>query len=161
STEVYEAGAFRLVGALHLQRRQAAAALLGSGTLLVAGGLDGTDKVSDTAETFDPMTEAWTAVPPMSDKRGGHFLATLPVTGSGRVVAGIPTTTVADLAACEIYTEPTRKWAATGSLSESRYAFGAASLSDGGVLVASGYSATLAACTKNAELYDPNKRTWS
>lgn len=161
STEVYEAGAFRLVGALHLQRRQAGLTLLGSGELLIAGGIDGTEKITDTAETFDPMTEAWTTAPPMNDQRIGHYLTTLANNGSGLVVAGITTMTVADLASSEIYTPSTRKWAATASLSESRYAFGGATLSDGRVLVASGYSATKAACTAGAEVYDPGARTWS
>jgi hypothetical protein len=161
STEVYEAGAFRLVGALHTQRRQAALTLLGSGELLVAGGIDGTEKVTDSAETFDPVMEGWTAAPPMSNKRLGLYLATLANNGSGLAVAGISTMTVADLATCEIYTAPTRKWAATGLLSEARYAFGGATLSDGRVLVSSGYSATKAMCTEGAELYDPNARTWS
>jgi hypothetical protein len=161
STEAYETGAFKRVGDLHLQRRQAAMTLLGSGELLIAGGIDGTDKVTDSAETFDPKMVAWTLAPAMSSKRVGHYLTTLANNGSGLAVAGITTLTVADLASSEIYAASTRKWAATALLSEARYAFGGATLSDGRVLVASGYSATKAACTEGAEIYDPNARTWS
>jgi MYXO-CTERM domain-containing protein len=160
SAEVYDGGKFHTVDALQGQRTLPQATLLGNGAALLAGGLDATNTVVAAAETFDATSEKWTPVSPMTHKRIGHYLTTLP-TGSALAVAGISTTTLADLADAEIYTPVTNKWAATGSLAETRYDFGGTTLPDGRVLVAGGYEIVKSGPTAGAELYDPNKLSWS
>jgi hypothetical protein len=63
----------------------AAAALLPGGKVLVAGGKSGTaaDAALNTAELWDPATQKWTALPPMTHKR--HCTSTACVLPSGRV----------------------------------------------------------------------------
>jgi MYXO-CTERM domain-containing protein len=55
----------------------------------------------------------------------------------------------------------TNKWAATGSLGETRYDFGGATLPDGNVLVAGGYEIVKSGPTAGAELYDSKKLSWA
>jgi hypothetical protein len=61
-----------------------AAAVLPDGKVLVAGGLstDCTDTALNTAELWDPATQVWTALPPMTHKRYTSAACVLP---SGRV----------------------------------------------------------------------------
>jgi hypothetical protein len=161
STELYESGKFRVVGALHTARSQAAATLLSSGQVLIAGGINGAGEVTDSTELFDPTMEMWTPAPSMNDKRIGHYLTTLSNTGSGLAVAGITTTTVADLVDCEFFTASLNKWTTTAALAEPRSFFGAATLTDGSVLVSGGYDASRAATTDGVEIFDASKQTWS
>ena len=161
STEVYVAGKFHAAGPLHAPRTQAAATLLDTGVALIAGGLDGSGAVVDTAEQFDASTEAWTSISSMPHKRVGYFLTTLQMSRGPMAVAGITTATFGDLADADVYVPTASKWVATGLLSEPRYNFGGAQLADGRVLVASGYQVTKGGCIPGAELYDPNKSAWS
>jgi hypothetical protein len=161
STEVYDGGKFHTAGPLHGLRMQAAATLLDTGEPLIAGGIDATNLVLDTTEVFDTTAETWTPVMPMLHKRIGHYLGTLPMPNGALVVAGITTTTLADLANCELFESSDRKWISTGSLAETRFGFGGALLTDGRALVAGGYEIVKSGCTAGAELYDPQKHTWS
>ena len=62
-------------------------------------------KVTDTTELFDTTAETWTVAPLMSHPRTGHYMTTL-ANGGALVVAGITTTTLADLVACGTEREP-------------------------------------------------------
>lgn len=160
SAEVYDGGKFHTVDALQAPRTRALGTLLGTGTALVAGGLDATNTVVAMVETFDATSEKWTPVSPMTHKRMGFYLTTLP-NGSALAIAGISTTTLADLADTEMYTAVTNKWTSAGSLSETRYDFGGTTLPDGNVLVAGGYEIVKSGPTAGAELYDSKKFMWS
>ena len=73
---------------LSVARHALAAALLPDGKVLVAGGTTGVPPydtcwtVTDSAELWDPATQAWTALPPMAHARYGPVACVLP---SGRV----------------------------------------------------------------------------
>ena len=160
STELYDGGTFKKVDPQRNVRAQAAGTLIGNGSALVAGGVDGTGIVLTTTELFDPSTAKWTLAGSMTTKRIGHYVTTL-TDGSALAVAGISTTTLADLNDAELFIPSTNKWSKTGSLTETRYDFGGATLTDGRVLVAGGHQASLGAPTAGAEIYDPKKGTWS
>jgi hypothetical protein len=81
SAEVYDAatGVFTPAGAMVTPRMGFTATALGNGKILVAGGLDNSGDVLDSAEIFDPATRKFVAVNnPMSDRRIFHTATMLP-----------------------------------------------------------------------------------
>jgi hypothetical protein len=72
--------------AMSTARSQHAGEKLELGNILVAGGFDGTNRLS-TAETFDPSTSTWTAAPSMAIARTQFTMTTLD-TGDVLVVGG-------------------------------------------------------------------------
>jgi hypothetical protein len=67
-------------------RHDAAVALMADGTVLVAGGNDGTSTL-DSVERYDPATGAWVAMPPLLQKREGARMVRLP-SGDALIVGG-------------------------------------------------------------------------
>lgn len=67
-------------------RHEAAATLMSDGTVLVAGGHDGTATL-DSVERFDPATGSWSPATPLLQKREGAHMVLLP-TGDALVVGG-------------------------------------------------------------------------
>lgn len=126
------------------------ATLLPDGTVLVVGG--GPDPQPDSAELYDPGTEAWIATGAMTAGRGGHT-ATLLLDGRVLVAGGYgPNDAV--LASADVYDPSTRSWTATPNMIDARFGHSATLLPDGRVLVAGGADRT-------AELYDPRSGTWT
>ncbi len=148
-------------------RQGAAAALLTSGKVLVAGGTGGTGSTMlSSAEVYDPVANTWTAVSnTMTDPRGdGPGAATL---RDGRVLVMGGTTTRTPFAVssvtADLYNPATNAFSAAGSMRESRTSFAYAPLADGRVLVAGGLVASVdgsKTMTTDAEVYDPGSNTW-
>lgn len=65
-------------------RPNAVAVRLGDGRVLVAGG---SDEVSSSADLYDPVTDSWSALPPMPEGRG-ESAAVLLADGSVLIVGG-------------------------------------------------------------------------
>ncbi len=142
---------------MNVAREGATATRLPDGTVLVAGGLDGTGKPTATAEVYDPATNRWTAVGSMAAARWGHTATLLP---NGKVlVAGGEDAGSFSLASAELYDPATRNWSAAASMATARTAEPATLLGNGKVLVVAGRgnSGILA----SAEVYDPGTNTWS
>lgn len=104
STEVYDPndGAFHSAASMTDPRWDAAAVLLQDGRVLVSGGVienleDGSPVLSDRAELYDPVTDAFAATGSMHSARRSHHLTLLEdgrvlVTGGGPLEVYDPTT---------------------------------------------------------------------
>ena len=160
SAEIYDPSAavgarVHAVGTMTKARAYHAATLLPSGDVLVTGGCTTLaaisvactpDGMSNAAELFDPTTEKFTALPPMTAARFNHGAVVLP-NGKVLIVGGGD-------ASAEIYDPLTKTFKATQPASSPRDGRTAHLLANGRVFVAGG--ATLA-----PDLFDPVTETWS
>lgn len=162
--------------------------LLNDGRVLVSGGvadwqntaaafIAALNTAQDTAEVFDPVTNAWTTLPDMASKRLGHSQTKL-ADGRVLVVAGIrggyggamgslgtPAQIAQYTSSCEVFEPATNTWLATGSLTHSvqpppfgfsyvgRAFHGASLLPSGDVLVTGGFVATQPTSVSNDETF--------
>ena len=134
------------------------ATLLPNGSVLAAGGSPDGVTTQATAETYDPVTELWTAAVPMNDSRSEHTATLLP-NGKVLVVGGVRLDGgVAFLAGAELYDGV--QWTSTASLNTPRFEHTAVLLSDGKVLVAGGANPGNVV-SGSGEIYDPDLQTWS
>ncbi len=132
------------------------ATLLPDGTVLVAGGWDGSGEGGApvgpphfaSAELYDPDTGTWTATGGMDRGRAKHA-AVLLTDGSVLVSGG------GALAAAEIFDPGKGDWTAVGSMVRSRQSHTATLLRDGTVLVTSPDRVAF------AELFDPAGASWT
>jgi N-acetylneuraminic acid mutarotase len=146
---------FAPTGEPHTKRfSEHTATRLQDGTVLVAGGWDGTfgrspSRLKATAEIFNPATNEWTAVANMSRTRNGHT-ATLLASGKVLVVGGPD---------AELFDPATGKWVSAGTLAQPRGRHTATRLEDGRVAVVGGFIAE-GKVTASVELYDPEAGKW-
>jgi N-acetylneuraminic acid mutarotase len=136
------------------------AALLTGGRVLVAGGYSSSGNTApslNVAFEYDPATEQWSALAPLSTARAEHTMVALP---DGRVLAmGGVDENYTVLRTAEIYDPAANTWTVTGSLPVAIFWPAAGVLADGRVLVAGGStdlygSGTTARC----EIYTPPPR---
>lgn len=152
---------FNETGSASVGRAGHVGLLLGSGQVLVAGGISGPTRLA-SAELFDRASGTWSLAPNMSFPRHGHAGVTLN-DGRALVVGGVSANTCADPPtgnSAELFDPATGVWSATGSMSVGRSAPAAVVLSDGRVLVAGGGNRCGAIYT-SAEIYDPATGLWS
>lgn len=121
--------------------------LIGDGTVLVAGGQNGTGVLA-SAQLYDPAATTWLDLPPMNTSRTGH---TATVLGNGDVlIAG-----GFGIAFAERFSVSTRTWSPAAPMGEARSGHTATLLTDGRILVAgSCYSASV-------EIFDPVVNVWT
>ncbi|MFI7121770.1 Kelch repeat-containing protein [Amycolatopsis sp. NPDC049868] len=176
SAEIYDPGPGKWspVASMHEPRYSHSATLLPDGKVLVAGGCavrsPRSHRALRSAEIYDPATDQWTVIDPMTDTRFGH--PALRIKGDKvLMVGGIVTagqSQYAPLAYCELFDPVTRKWTPTGSLASPRKGHQATELSDGTVLVTGGdipdvmnewqvYPYSQWSC----ERYNPDTGTWA
>ena len=162
---LYEGGAFRaLAQAMETPRRRHTETALLDGRVLLAGGLPvrGSEvRATDRAELFDPATETFQALDPMTASRTGHT-ATRLLDGRVLIVGGLDSTCQASCpqrcwSSAEIFDPRTRTFASTGSMAIARAGHAATLLPDGRVLVAGGFSPDLQGTdlATSVEIYDP------
>ena len=137
----------------------AEAVRLGSGTVLVAGGVDATGAVVADTARYDPIAATWTLEPqPLTTARHRHT-ATKLRDGKAVVVGGLGTDG-APLASVEVYDPTAGTWITpAGVLGTARSGHSATAV-DGRLLVAGGTSARGAALA-SIELLDPKSLTWT
>ncbi len=128
-----------------------------NGKVMVAGGnqvLNGVTTASKTAEIYDPSTNVWTMVAPMSINR---ILPTATLLSGGRVLVagGTDSGAVNVNDSVEIYEPRTNTWTLACSLRGPRYAHNATLLADGARILISGGRVSAATATTSAELYTP------
>jgi hypothetical protein len=159
--EVYDpsTGKWTATGDLITGRAQGGtAALLGDGTVIVAGGDPGGLGPGDpgiaSAELFDSSRGTWSATASMSTPRV-ESASTLLADGRVLVIGGFSGVGApyALLASAELFDPNTRSWIGAGNMSIARFDFTATLLANGKVLVAGGVLDD--DVTSSAELYDP------
>lgn len=143
------------VGPMRVARVSHAAARLGDGRVLVAGGWTGAATTA-SAEAFDPRTQRFTALADMGAARMDATLTPL-ADGTALIVGGAEATN-RPLAGAELFEQG--RFTAVGALREARAHHAAARLADGRVLVMGGLVARGRA-TASAEIYDPRTRRFS
>jgi hypothetical protein len=143
---------------LGVPRENAAAATLGDGRILVAGGNNMTGFLK-SAEVFNPQTNSFSPVADMGSVRTNAVAAPLP--GGRALVAGGRDDDPIH-ASAEIFDPSTNTFssAGIGSMGTERVGAVAAALPDGRVLIAGGASATSPALA-SAEVFDPKTNTFS
>lgn len=138
---------------------RAAAAPVGNGDALVAGGMtSGAGAVSGAAARFDAASGKWTTLADMPTPAAD---AAVVVLSDGRVlVAGGRLGSGAATGATRLFDPAHDSWTTAGALPAATYAAAAAQLGTGPVLLAGGMT-TATHATRAAALFDPSKGTWS
>lgn len=150
------AGSWSDAHAMNVARLYHTATLLRDGTVLVAGGWDGSG-VTASAEIYNPIDGSWTPTSPMPSARYDHAAALLP---DGRVlVAGGSYQGNAALASAEIYNPISKTWSSTEPMTVGRYTYALTTLPNGAVL-ATGGACDSGCFPTAAELYDAGAGTW-
>ena len=158
-------------GLMNTARTATAVAVLLDGRVLVAGGLymDRTSeepaRALDSAELWDPRTEAWSRVGKLGQNRSGASAVTLAdgrvlIVGGSTRLGGEPS----PLASAEVYDPKSDRWSAAGTLATPRSGFVLVALPDGGALVAGGFADIPDAPFRRlstVERFDPVSNTWS
>ena len=131
-----------------------AAALLADGRIFVSGGFSVPAFLipESSAEIYEPASNAWTTLKPMSVPRARHSATVLP-DGRVLVVGGYDMVGVDEIsphASCEIFDPATGAWTKGPDMSESRF-FHRAALVGSKVVVIGG---------TNVEVFDPAASAW-
>ena len=167
TAELYDpvSGTWSATGSMLKPRAGFAPVVLLDGRVLVGDVLDGSNGEPDVygSELYDPATGTWSATGDQFGY-GGESAVLLP---DGKVFATV-TAPSRPLAGGAVYDPATGTWTATAERNNKDKGFGGSAilLSDGKVLVAGGYDATLAgdpsfAFTDVAEVYDPATGSWT
>jgi large repetitive protein len=143
---------FTATGNMVAARAFHTATLLSGGTVLIAGGENGT-QISSTAELYDLTSGTFTATGNMTMTRQGHTATPLP---SGSVLIAGGQTSTGPTNSAELYNPTTGKFTATGSMAVARANGAAVLLSSGDVLIVGGNVANT-----EAEIYNPNTGQFS
>ncbi|MDE3136834.1 MAG: kelch-like protein, partial [Acidobacteriota bacterium] len=159
TAEAYDpaTGAFTPTGSMVTARFGHTATLLSDGKVLIAGGVESGDTVSQTtptAELYDPSTGTFTPTGSLAVARAGHT-ATLLNDGKVLIAGGLTDTRDPALGTptAEIYDPSTGTFSRTGDMGVAREAHTATLLANGAVLIAGG---GLSSPTLFAEIYDPS-----
>ncbi len=113
------------------------ASTLSDGTVLVAGGWDGTQDIN-TAEVYDVQKGSVSSLGNLNTPRHGHFSIALP--GNGNVLVGAGWAGSSPLASCELYSPAEGTFSTIGSLASPRARTTAVPVAGGMVLSAGGVS---------------------
>jgi hypothetical protein len=166
SAEIYDPknGVWSILPPMSVARVHHTATLLPDGEVLIAGGattyFGEAGSVTASAEIFNPHSNSWRVIAPMSHPRyvGGAALL-----NDGRVLVagGWYATTSSDPShqTAEIYDPATDRWTAAAPMANARAEFGLVALPDGRVLAAGGVDPGYKV-QASSELYDPTTGLW-
>ncbi len=136
-------------------RLEAAAVRLPNANVLLAAGGYSSGTTFATVESYNPSTDTWSALPPMTSARWGHTITLL---DNGNVlVAG--TCSAGNQKSAELYNPTTNTWTSIPQMSWNHCRHVATKLTNGKVLLTGSASSQLDGST--AEVYDVVTNTWS
>jgi N-acetylneuraminic acid mutarotase len=149
----------------------ASAAVMHDGRVLVSGGniarVIQSFNTAAAADLYDPTSNAWQSVAPMSIARRSHITTVL-VDGSALVTGGAGGSNSSETvyASAERYAAQANAWTTATAMANPRYEHSASLLGNGKVLVAGGSNAIIGSCNCTtfiaaAELYDPTANSWT
>lgn len=152
---------------LAVPRHDHAVALLADGRALITGGVSssggpGQPHVTQTAEIYDPNSNAWQPVAPMRQARYNHSASLLP-DGRVLVVGGfVPGPFHVATRSAEAYDPTLDEWHPIAPMPTARAVHATAVLADGSVLVAGGVinPPNELHATDASEVYHPATNTW-
>jgi hypothetical protein len=158
-------GVWKPAGTLQVGRYAAAGALLADGRALIAGGYSfELNRTHATSEIFDPATGAWAEGPRMRFDRNFPEVLALP-SGDSLFVAGFrgrtgTTATSERLEASKAQFAQNSEDGAPPAIEE-RELFSATRLADGRYLLCGGYSTIQRKTLDSAEIFDPQKGSFT
>lgn len=149
--EIYDpvAGMFEPTGDMSTARRYPTATMLLNGRVLMAGGYDGSNLATASAELYKTKKRDFDLTGSMLVARGRHT-ATLLLNGKVMVAGGYDSSETT-LSSAELYDPNTGTFSATGSMTIARWRHTETRLLNGDVLIAGGSDGTTAVAS--AELY--------
>ncbi len=156
-------GKVRLVGKMATGRSSHVSELLPNGQVLVAGGFDTANSITDSAELFDPVNETFAATTgSMINARGFHASVVL---GDGHIfiTGGATGPSFVETNSTEIYNTATGQFGASGMMNYARAFHTMTMLKDGRVLIAGGTvpGSTGSFSSRKAEVYDPSSGSFT
>ncbi len=160
SAEVFDptTQSFSLGPPLTAARSFHTATRLRDGRVLVVGGSDGKGKTISSAEVFDPRSWSWSGTGGLSASRFFHTASLLP-DGRVLVTGGDPFHGFGNgMALSEVYDPTAGRWNPTGHLNNARLRHKAVTLSDGRVLILSGFESSGSSLA--VEIFDPARGQW-
>jgi Kelch motif len=150
-----------LTGSMAVPRFRHTATLLLDGSVLVAGGTDGTN-VWNSSERYNPVSGKWTVAASMQFPRVAHTATRLLdgrvlVVGGLQDVVGVP---LRQTDSAEIYDPVKDQWIVVAPMHVARAYHLAEMLLDGQVLVVNGGPTGSVAEQRSVELYNAATNTW-
>ena len=146
---------------MNIGRFRHTALLLPSGKVLIAGG--DTSSVgtgtTNTAELFNPVSETFTLLPPMTSPRWSHTATLLP-NGKVLITGGLATADFMVTNTAEVFDPASNTFTAVGSMNARRDFHTATLLANGKVLIAGGFDPAMGGLN-TAELFDSDSATFT
>lgn len=130
------------------------ATVLANGKVLLAGGVDASFVLQDSAEIFDPSNNSFTAT--TGRMITARLLQTATLLPSGKVlIAGGEDVNLHSIPAAELYDPATGNFTATGSLKTARSLHTATLITSSGKVLFTGGADSSGSALNTAELFDP------
>ena len=153
-------GTFRTTGMMKSARDEHAAAVLGSGKVLVAGGMDVAHSALDSAEIFDVHGWRFSWTGRLREARFNHTMTTLAGGEGVLVIGGEKQYKGADaLRSVELFSEEDGQFALVSELNTARTRHRSVLLADGKVLVTGGGGVS-GRTLETAEVFDPETNSF-
>jgi N-acetylneuraminic acid mutarotase len=145
---------------MHVTREYPGGIVLGNGKVLAVSGHPLQGKSIETAELYDPATDAWELTGSLQQARNGGNGATLLADGRVLLAGDHDNASGRALRGTEVYDPNSGKWTETGSLHTARGVHTTTLLADGRVLAAGGIDWGTERVFASAEVFDPATGTW-